>query len=1053
MSTRSPVALGLLLLALTLPLEAQNRIPKDLQETSSWREVGPYRGGRSAAVAGIPQDRNTYYMGVSGGGVWKTRDAGRSWQNVSDGFFGGSIGAVAVSEWDPNVVWVGGGEKTVRGNVSHGDGIWRSTDAGRTWKQLGLKSSRHVSRIRIHPRDPDVAWAAVMGDLYKSSPERGVFRTKDGGETWERVLFVNDDAGCVDLALDPTNPRILYAGFWRVRRTPYSLESGGQGSGIWKSVDGGDTWERLNDKPGFPEGPIGICGVTVSASNPDNVYAGIEAKGGGIFRSRDGGETWNRVNSERKLRQRAWYYTRLQADPQDEEVVYVLNVRFWRSEDGGRTYSSIAVPHGDNHDLWIDPADPMRMIQANDGGSNVSFDGGATWSTQSNQPTAQMYRVSLDNAYPFRLLGGQQDNSAIRLRSRNIDGSSIREDDWESSAGGESGHLAAHPRDPDIVFGGSYGGFLTMRNHRTGERRNVHVWPDNPMGAGARDLKYRFNWNFPLHFTRHDGQTLYCAANVLFKSEDLGQTWTAISPDLTRNDPSKLGSSGGPITKDNTSVEYYCTIFAFAESATNKKVLWTGSDDGLVQLTRDGGETWADVTPKGLPEWSMINSIEAHPSIEGGLYVAATTYKLGDFTPSLWKTTDFGKTWARIDRGIRRDHFTRVVRADPARPGLLFAGTERLVYVSFDDGARWEPFRLGLPEVPITDLAIRGRHLVAATQGRGYWIYDDLHLVRQLGDMDDLGFFHAFIPEAVERVSMRRANATGRAGTNPQPGLVVDYFLADDLGKDGELELKILGDGGEELRRFVHEGGAKRDPNGGEGRIDRLSKKAGFHRFTWDLTVAGAERFDGMVLWNGRLGGPRVPPGRYTLNLSYVSGDGTRKGSMTMPFRVNPDPRSSASVGDLDAQYAFRLQVRDKLTETHRALRRLRDLRGQMSDLEKRVGKDAIPDAASQAMKSLRADMKSIEETLYQTKNRSRQDPLNFPIRLNDKLAGLNGAAGTGDFPPTAAMHAVYAELAGKIDVQLGKLKEVIAAGLPEVNAALAAASLPILLDPEGKND
>ncbi|NND56203.1 MAG: glycosyl hydrolase, partial [Xanthomonadales bacterium] len=617
-------------------------------ESLKWREIGPYRGGRSAAVAGIPQDRETYYFGSTGGGVWKTPDGGNSWINVSDGFFGGSIGAVAVSSWDPNVIYVGTGEKTVRGNVSHGDGVWKSTDAGRSWEHSGLEDSRHISRIRIHPKNPDLVYAAVMGHLFGPNEQRGVFRSSDGGKSWQRILHVNEQAGAVDLAMDPTNPRILYATTWRVLRTPYSLESGGEGSGIWKSTDGGDSWESMAGNEGMPEPPLGIAGITVSPSNPDNLYAIIEASEGGVFRSSDAGKTWKRVNQERKLRQRAWYYSRINADPQDESVVYVLNVRFHKSKDGGKTFETLSTPHGDNHDLWIDPDDPDRMIQSNDGGANVSYDGGDNWSVQSNQPTAQMYRVSTDNAFPYRLLGGQQDNSAVRIRSRSAYGPAIGERDWEPTAGGESGHIVADPENPDIVYGGSYGGFLVRMDHRTGDRRIINVWPDNPMGWGAADLKYRFNWNFPLLFSPHEAKTLYAAGNVLFKTNDEGQTWQTISGDLTRNIKDKQQSSGGPITKDNTSVEYYGTIFAIAESLQEPGVIWAGSDDGLLHITRDGGESWTAVTPRGLPNEIQINSIEAHPFEPGGLYLAATAYKNDDFRPYLFKTTDYGRSWKEI---------------------------------------------------------------------------------------------------------------------------------------------------------------------------------------------------------------------------------------------------------------------------------------------------------------------------------------------------------------------------------------------------------------------
>ncbi|MDP9120795.1 MAG: glycosyl hydrolase, partial [Acidobacteriota bacterium] len=697
-----------------------------------WREVGPYRGGRVAAVCGVPGQRSTYYFGATGGGVWRSSDAGRSWQNLSDGSFGGSIGSVAVAEWDPNVIYVGTGEVTVRGNVSEGHGVWKSTDAGKSWKPAGLADSRHIPRLRVHPKNPELVYAAVLGHLFGPSSMRGVYRSQDGGAHWDRVLYLNEEVGAADLAMDPSNPRILYATLWRVRRTPSSLESGGAGSGLWKSTDGGDTWTELTHNPGLPEGTLGLIGITVSPTRPDNLYAVVEAEEGGVFRSQDGGKTWARTNDDRDLRQRAWYYSRLYADPKDPESVYAVNVQFHVSHDGGKTFSTLPTAHGDNHDLWLAPDEPARMILANDGGATVSEDGGRTWSAEDNQPTAQIYRVAADNHFPYRLYGAQQDNSALRIASRSLSGPGIGRRDWEETAGGESGYVVPDPKDPEVVFGGSYSGFLVRRNHRTGEIRDVNPWPNDPMGWGAADLRYRFQWNFPILFSPSDPATLYAAANVLWKSTDAGQSWQRISPDLTRDDKSKQGPSGGPITKDNTSIEYYDTIFAVAASRLDPGVLWAGSDDGLVHLSQDGGKTWRNVTPKGLPEWSQVNAIDADPWTQGGAYLAATRYKLDDRQPSLWKTSDFGRTWSRIDRGIDREHFTRVVRADPVRRGLLYAGTEEGVYVSWDDGGRWQKLQANLPVVPVTDLLVHAGDLVAATQGRGFWILDDLTPLREL---------------------------------------------------------------------------------------------------------------------------------------------------------------------------------------------------------------------------------------------------------------------------------------------------------------------------------
>ncbi|MEM6724390.1 MAG: glycosyl hydrolase, partial [Bacteroidota bacterium] len=705
-----------------------------------YRSIGPFRGGRSCAVSGVEGHPNLFYFGSTGGGVWRTKDGGSNWENISDGHFGGSIGSVAVAPSDPNVIYVGGGEKTVRGNVSYGYGIWKSVDAGRTWEFSGLPDSRHIPRIRVHPKNPDVVFAAVMGDLFKSSEERGIYKSIDGGATWKKVLFANEDAGAVDLLLDPSNPRILYASTWNIRRTPYSLSSGGEGSDIWKSTDNGETWESLSENKGFPKGPLGIIGIAVSPVNPDRVWAMTEAKEGGLFRSEDGGQTWSRINKERKLRQRAWYYTRVYASPTDADVVYVLNVRFHKSKDGGRSFQSIGTPHGDHHDLWIAPEDPERMIIGDDGGAQITFDGGTNWSTYLNQPTAQFYRVTTDNHFPYRIYAAQQDNSTVRIAHRTT-GGSIGERDWEPTAGGESAHLAPKPDDPEIVYGGSYDGYLTEYNHRTKQRRAVNVWPDNPMGHGVVGMRYRFQWNFPIFFSPHDPDLLYTTSNHVHRSTDGGGSWEIISPDLTRNDTTKMGSSGGPITQDNTSVEYYCTIFAAAESPREKGVIWTGSDDGLVHISRDAGKNWTNITPPQLPEWSMINSLDIDPHQDGGCYLAVTRYKLGDYQPMLYKTKDYGKTWTAINKGIDPGHFTRVVRADPKRRGLLYAGTETGMYISFDDGANWQAFQLNLPIVPITDLAIKDENLIVATQGRSLWMIDDLGPIRALKaehDVDDL---------------------------------------------------------------------------------------------------------------------------------------------------------------------------------------------------------------------------------------------------------------------------------------------------------------------------
>ena len=1044
-----------------------------------WRDIGPYRGGRSAAVEGLPSQRNVYYFGSVGGGVWKTTDGGETWKPVSDGFFGGSIGAVAVSEWDPNVVYVGTGEKTVRGNVSHGDGMWKSTDAGKTWTHVGLRDSRHIPRVRIHPRNPDLVYAAVLGHLFGPNQERGVYRSKDGGRSWERILFANENAGAIDLVMDPTNPRVLYASTWRVRRTPYSLESGGEGSALWKSTDGGDTWRNLSRNKGLPKGTLGIIGVSVSRSNPQNVYAIIEAAEGGVFRSRDGGETWEKTNDSRDLRQRAWYYTRIYADPQDEETVYVPNVRFHKSKDGGKSFTTIATPHGDNHDLWIDPNDPLRMIEANDGGANVTTDGGRSWTEQDNQPTAQFYRVSTDNAFPYRLLGGQQDNSAVRIRHRSTSGGGIGFRDWEETAGGESGHIVAKPDDPEIVFGGSYGGYLTVVNHRTEEFRDINPWPNNPMGHGAEGAAERFQWNFPLLFSPHDPNTLYSASQHLWRSTNGGASWERISGDLTRNDRSKMGPSGGPITKDNTSVEYYGTIFAVAESPHERGVIWAASDDGLVHLTRDGGKSWTNVTPgarasarassASAPQWIMWNSIDVSPFDKGTAYFAGTTYKLDDFRPYLYRTTDYGATWTKITNGIAGDHFTRVVRSDKRRKGLLYAGTERGMYVSFDDGASWQSLQLNLPIVPITDLTVKDDDLVAATQGRSFWILDDLTPLQQLDAAVTKKNAHLFAPRTTWRTGGFVSDRVRNQGTNLPSGVLVNYWIHPSVKTGTKVKLAFLHADGSVIRELEGEvkpppppvqATEQKDPppqpekkidvksEGGEQEAkatepeekdpkaekekerNKLPDSApGFNRYVWNLRYPEAKKFEGLVLWGGGTDGPRAVPGTYTARLTV--GEET----MTVPVHLRQDPRTSASQADLEAQFQFLLDANRKLSEIHEQIERIREVRAQLKDLRTRVGNEESGKPIVEAAKALDKRMTEIEEALYQTKNRSSQDPLNFPIRLNDKLASVAESASAGDFPPTAQQRAVYAELVAQIDAELAKLRTVWETDLPALNA------------------
>ena len=1030
-SVNSFILIVSFLLSLPAPSMGQEATYNEaLYSALEYRSIGPYRGGRSAAVAGVPNDPLLYYFGATGGGVWRTQDGGQSWHNISDGFFGGSIGAVAVSEWDPNVIYVGGGEKTVRGNVSHGYGMWKSTDAGKTWTQIGLESSYHIPRIRIHPKNPDVVYAAVMGNLFRDTEERGVYRSTDGGTTWEKVLYVSPAAGAVDLIMDPTNPRILYASTWKIRRTPYSLSSGGDGSALWKSTDGGDSWTEITRNEGLPEETVGIIGVTVSPVNPERVWAIIESENGGVFRSEDGGETWTLINKERSLRQRAWYYTRIYADTQDEDVVYVLNVRFWKSKDGGKTYQSISTPHGDHHDLWIAPEDPSRMVIGDDGGAQVSFSGGANWSTYHNQPTAQFYRVTTDNHFPYRIYGAQQDNSTVRIVHRSTS-STIGERHWEPTAGGESGHIAPHPLNPDLVYGGSYGGYLQRYDHATNESRTINVWPDNPMGAGAEAMKYRFQWNFPIFFSPHDPNTLYTAGNVLFKSTNEGQTWEAISPDLTRADPTTLGSSGGPITQDNTSVEYYATIFSAIESHHEAGVLWAGSDDGLIHISRDNGQNWENVTPSQriMPEWMLINSIELDPFNPGGLYVAATMYKHGDFAPYLYRTKDYGKTWTKIVDGIAEDHFTRVLRADPVREGLLYAGTESGMYVSFNDGDTWAPFQLNLPVVPITDLALKDNDLVVATQGRSFWVVDDLTPLHQLSEDVAGSTMWLYTPRPTYRMrgGSTPSQPTG-AGKNPPNGVMLRYYLAEEPAEDTEVIIRMLEDDGSIIRSY-----SSKEKN------DSVSRDSGMNQFVWNLSYPEAEGFEGMIMWAGNLSGPRAVPGMYKARM-IVGSD-----SMEVPVEIKKDPRSSSTVADLQAKHNFIVEANATLSEAHRAIKRIRNIRAQVNSVTERAGDHQEAERISTAGEALLEKMKAIEETLYQTKNQSRQDPLNFPIRLNNKLAAVKGTVQQGEFPPTDQQIAVRDELTRGIEVELEKLDVILETEVPAFNSMAKELDLPAI--------
>ncbi len=992
-----------------------------------YRLIGPWRGGRSAAVTGSFKDKNTFYFGATGGGMWKTTDGGSNWKNISDKYFGGSMGSVAVAPSDERILYVGEGENTLRGNVAEGFGMWRSNDGGRSWKNIGLTDTRHITRIVVHPTNPDIVWVAALGHLFGPNNERGVYKTIDGGKTWRKVLFANNMAGAIDLVMEPGNTNTFYATTWRVIRTPYSLESGGDGSALWKSTDGGETWIMLNNKKGFPANEtIGIIGVSVSATNPDKVYAIIEAKSGGLYRSDDAGETWTKQTDDSNIRQRAWYYHKIFVDPKNENTIYALNVNLLRSRDGGKTFQPISTPHGDHHDLWIDPTDPSRMIVADDGGAQVSFDAGQNWSTYENQPTAQLYRVSTDNHFPYRVLAAQQDNSTLRILSRTY-GNAITTSDWEPTAGAESGFVVADPLNPDIVYGGNYGGYMSRYNHITGENRAVSVWPDNPMGAGADVLKYRFQWNFPIFFSPHNPKRLYTAGNHLFVTENEGQSWQSISPDLTTNDKSKQGPSGGPITKDNTSVEYYSTIFTATESELEKDLLWTGSDDGLINVSKDGGNKWANVTPPAAGKLMMWNSVDISPFAKGKAYFVGTKYKSDDFTPYIFKTDDYGNTWKLITNGIPAMHFARVVRADKKVPGLLYCGTEYGMYISYNDGENWQPFQLNLPVVPITDVTIKDNDLVVATQGRALYILDDLGMVQQKQQADLSKNLYVFSAADAWRMEGSRNMNVTNAGMNPPNGVVFNFYVKNK--PDSARGKIILFDKDKKVIRTIDTKAKEKN--------DKLELIQGMNQYVWDMHYPLSEKIDGLILWNGNVQSPKVAPGTYSARFVVD------KDSVEIPFVVKADPNYKMTAAQYNEQVSFLLQVQAKFNEVQKAIKNIRTIREQLNAFTPKLN------TTQKEMKTLAdtllAKITRIEEGLYQTKSKSGQDVLNYPIRLNDKISGLFDFAASGYNPPSQQAKDTYAYLSGEADVLLNQLKQVEKNELQQFNKLIHEQKVPVI--------
>ncbi|HEY1950617.1 MAG TPA: glycosyl hydrolase, partial [Bryobacteraceae bacterium] len=939
-----------------------------------------------------------YYFGAVGGGLWKTTDGGTTWKPVTDHqISSSSVGAVAVSESNPDIVYLGMGETELRGNIMQGDGIYKSTDAGKTWKKAGLANTQSIARIRIDPKNPDIVYAAALGHPYGPNEDRGVFRSTDGGQSWKKILYRDNHSGAIDLAMDPANPKILFAALWDVYRTPWLLNDGGPGSGLFKSTDGGDTWTEITRNPGLPLGVLGKIGVTVSGADSRRIYAIVEADDGGVYQSDDAGASWTRISQDRRARQRAFYYSRIYADPKEKDTLYIVNVAFLKSTNAGKSFTLLRPPHGDNHDLWIAPNDNHRMIESNDGGGNVSFNAGATWTPQS-YPTAQLYHVAVTKDIPYHVCGAQQDNSTVCVPSD----AAVNHRDPRSPigswmyavAGGESGYVTPDPKNPDIFYGGSQGALLTKYNRASGAVRDIQVYPLFFSGQSASTLKERWQWTFPIVFSPLDANVLYTSSQHLWRTTNDGQSWERISPDLTRADPKTLGDSGGPITKDQNGPEIYGTIFTIAPSQKEAGTIWTGSDDGLVYITRDSGKNWTNVTPPGLPEFSRVSMIDASPSDPATAYLAAKRYQLDDREPYIYKTHDYGKTWTKITNGIPDNDFAHVTREDPKLPGLLYTGTEHGIYVSFDDGANWQSLALNLPDTQVPDLVVEGDDLVIATHGRSFYVLDHIGVLRQLTQSTEASPLHLFEP--------------GEAIRSFRPA-AIDYYLAKPADK---VTIDILDAKGAVVRTFTGSAAADKpkgenaeeDDEGppGQRRAKPPSRKAGTNRFTWDLRYPGATVFEGMVLWGARAeSGPLAVPGEYQVRVTANGQTQTQKLTLKM------DPRENVTQQQLEAQFKLASDIRDEVSAANEIVIKIRELKKQA----KARADDSKNTAVVEAGASLRDKLSTIEEQVYQVRNSANEDPLNFPIKLNNLIAALARSVETGDAPPTDQSFVVYREL------------------------------------------
>lgn len=980
-----------------------------------WRNIGPMRGGRSLGAAGSPGRINEYYFGATGGGLWKTTDGGTEWFPVTDGQIScSSIGAVAVAETNPDIVYIGGGETQLRGSITQGDGVYKTTDGGKTWRSLGLKETQAISRIRVHPTNPDIVYVAALGHPYGDNEERGVFKSTDGGNTWKKVLYVSPKAGAADLIIDRTNPKILYASTWQVYRRTWKMWGGGPDCKLWKSENGGETWTELTKNPGMPEGPLGKIGITVSPADNRRLWAIVEANDGGVYRSDDAGATWKKTNDERKLRQRAFYYSRIYADPFDRETVYCLNVEFFKSTDGGIKFDQqIDVPHGDNHDLWIDPNNPQRMIASNDGGGTVSVNGGKTWTAQ-DFTTTQFYHVTTTNHVPYHVAGAQQDNSTIAVPSDGWDHMNVLGQWGYEVGGGESGYITSHPLNPDIFYAGSQGALLTRYDRTSGQVRDIQVYPRFFSGEPASELPERWQWTYPIVFSPIDPKILYTCSQHVWKTTDDGQSWEQISPDLTYADPETLGVSGGIITRDMNGPEIYATVFALAPSFHDVNTIWAGSDDGKIQITRNGGKNWTDITPKELPKNSVVAIIDESRHKPGTAYVAAFRYQVDDRQPYVFRTTDYGKTWTKIVTGIKDGHFARSVREDIVRPGLLFLGTEHGVYVSFNAGDQWQPLQLNLPDTPIRDLVVKDNDVVLGTHGRGFWILDDIQPLRQL------------TPELMKQNAIFFQPADAIRGISDA---IFQYYLRDKMDS---VKIEILDAQGKLVRVFKGDKPEyKADPNipRWEREPAKPTTAQGLNTFSWNLRYPGATVFEGMILWGANpKAGPKAPIGKYQAR--FTSGSY----SQTYSFEIKIDPNlKGVTEADLKETFDLAMKIRDKESEANEAVIRIRKIRKQIEE-----GLASVTDpSVTTSAKDLVTKITAIEEDLYQTKNRSAQDPLNFPIKLGNRISAVRRSLESGDAKPTAGVIKVFAELSKELDIQLTKLNSVLTGELPNLNQKL----------------